>query len=235
MARGRKSSWHIVLSPEERQTLARWQRATTITAGWARRGQIILLLAAGSSQSAAAQVVGVPRTVVRHWAKRCLAQRLDGLADAPGRGAKGGFSPRGRHPRCAPGLRMPGSAGSSPLPVGWRRTGATAHRRGHGDRHCWGPRTPAAGGTSTQTLAPSCVALSQAAAGRRLPCHGVRPERPRHAAAASRCTGLGRGREDLPTAATAAHADPASPAAASSEPLRARVQACRGPQSLCGL
>jgi hypothetical protein len=111
MARGRKSSLHIFLSPEERQTLERWERATTITAGLARRGKIILLLAAGSSQSAAAQAVGVQRTVVRHWAKRFLAQRLDGLSDAPGRGAKGGFSPRGRHPRRAPGLRTPGSAG----------------------------------------------------------------------------------------------------------------------------
>jgi hypothetical protein len=112
MARGRKSSWHIVLAPEERQTLERWQRATTMTAGLARRGKMILLLAAGSSQSAAAQAVGGQRTVVRHWAKRFLAQRLDGLSDAPGRGAKGGFSPGGRHARRAPGLRTPGFVGA---------------------------------------------------------------------------------------------------------------------------
>jgi hypothetical protein len=112
MARGRRSSWHIVLSLEEHQTLEGWQRATTIAAGLARRGKIILLLAAGSSQSAVAQAVGVQRTVVRHWAKRFLAQRLDGLSDAPGRGAKGGFSPRGGDPRRAPGLRTAGSAGS---------------------------------------------------------------------------------------------------------------------------
>ena len=112
MARGRKSSLRIVLSPDERQTLERWQRSTTIAAGLARRGKILLLLAAGSSQSAVAQAVGVQRTVVRHWAKRFLAQRLDGLSDAPGRGAKGGFSPRGGDPRRAPGLRTAGSAGS---------------------------------------------------------------------------------------------------------------------------
>jgi hypothetical protein len=112
MARGRKSSLHIFLSPEGRQTLERWQRATTIAAGLARRGKIILLLAAGSSQSAAAQAVGVQRTVVRHWAKRFLVQRLDGLTDAPGRGAKGGFSPRGGDPHRAPSLRTPGSAGA---------------------------------------------------------------------------------------------------------------------------
>ena len=110
MARGRKSSLCLVLAPEERQTLERWQRSTTIAAGLARRGKIILLLAAGSSQSAVAQAVGVQRTVVRHWAKRFLAQRVDGLADAPGRGAKGGFSPGGRHPCRAPGLRAAGHA-----------------------------------------------------------------------------------------------------------------------------
>ena len=112
MARGRKSSLPIVLAPEERQTLERWQRATPMTAGLARRGKIILRLAAGSSQSAAAQAVGVQRTVVRHGAKRFLAQRLDGLSDAPGRGAQGGFSPRGRHSRRAPGLRTPGFVGA---------------------------------------------------------------------------------------------------------------------------
>ena len=44
MARGRKSSLRIVLSPEERATLDRWQRSTTIAAGLARRGNILLLL-----------------------------------------------------------------------------------------------------------------------------------------------------------------------------------------------
>ncbi len=93
MARGRKSAVRIVLSSEERQTLARWQRATTIAAGLVRRGKIVLWLAAGPSHSDVAQTVGVQRTVVRKWARRFLAQRLEGLADAPGRGATGGFSP----------------------------------------------------------------------------------------------------------------------------------------------
>jgi Winged helix-turn helix len=118
MARGRKSSLRIVLSPEEQATLERWQRSTTVAAGLVRRGKIILLLAAGSSQSDVAQVVGVQRPVVRKWAKRFLAQRLDGLSDAPGRGAKGGFSPRGGDSRRASGLRASGFAGPQPLPVG---------------------------------------------------------------------------------------------------------------------
>src|SRR5512132_1437219 len=102
MARGRKSALRMILSAEERPTLEHWQRSTTLAAGLVRRGKIMLLLAAGHSH--VAQAVGVQRTVVRPWARRFLAQRLDGLADAPGRGAKGGFPPGGRHPRGAPGL-----------------------------------------------------------------------------------------------------------------------------------
>jgi hypothetical protein len=104
MARGRKSSLRIVLSPEEHAILERWQRSTTVAAGLVRRGKIVLLLATGYSHSEVGRAVGVQRTVVRKWAKRFLAQRLDGLSDAPGRGAKGGFSPGGRDPRRALGL-----------------------------------------------------------------------------------------------------------------------------------
>jgi hypothetical protein len=42
MARGRRSARRIVLSPTERETLERWQRSTTIAAGRARRGKMIL-------------------------------------------------------------------------------------------------------------------------------------------------------------------------------------------------
>ena len=40
MARGRKTSLMIRLTPAERQTLLAWQRATTISAGRARRGRV---------------------------------------------------------------------------------------------------------------------------------------------------------------------------------------------------
>jgi transposase len=83
----------MVLSSEEQATLERWQRSTTVAAGLVRRGKIIRLLAAGHSHSDVGRSVGVQRTVVRTWATRFLAQRLDGLSDAPGRGAKGGFPP----------------------------------------------------------------------------------------------------------------------------------------------
>ena len=51
MARDRKSALVILLSAEERATREHWQRLTTISAGLARRARIILLLAAGESQS----------------------------------------------------------------------------------------------------------------------------------------------------------------------------------------
>ena len=93
MGRGRKSPLVIELSADERQTLQRWQRSTTMAAGLVRRGRIILLLAERRSQSQVAQMAGVQRAVVRQWARRFLAQRLAGLGDAPGRGAKGVFPP----------------------------------------------------------------------------------------------------------------------------------------------
>jgi hypothetical protein len=111
MARGRKSSIRIVLSPDERATLEHWQRSTTLAAGLVRRGRMILLLADGHSHSQVARALPVQRTVVRKWARRFLAQRWAGLSDAPGRGAKGGFSPGGRHPRGTPGLRAARHAG----------------------------------------------------------------------------------------------------------------------------
>jgi hypothetical protein len=107
MARGRTSSVRIVLSVEEHHTLERWQRSTTRAAGLVCRGKILLLWAAGHSYSHVAQTAGVQRPVVRQWARRILTQRLEGLADAHGRGAKGGFSPGSRDPRRAPGLRTP--------------------------------------------------------------------------------------------------------------------------------
>jgi hypothetical protein len=93
MARGRKASLHLVLSHTERETLARWQRSSTLAAWPARRGRSVLPLAAGLSQSHVGQIVGVQRSIVRKWAKRFLAQRLAGPADAPGRGALGFFPP----------------------------------------------------------------------------------------------------------------------------------------------
>ena len=88
MARGRKTSLTLTLTPEERQTLRAWQRSTTIPAGLARRGRIILLVADGVPVSHIADLVGIGRRFVYKWVKRFLHARVAGLADLPGRGAQ---------------------------------------------------------------------------------------------------------------------------------------------------
>ena len=86
MARGPTTSLTIRLTPTERRTLQAWQRATTIAAGRARRGRIILLLADRMSISAVAATVGISRRFVYKWGQRFLEKGLQGLADKPGRG-----------------------------------------------------------------------------------------------------------------------------------------------------
>ena len=60
MARGRKTSLTIRLTPAERQTLLAWQRATT-SSGLVRRTRIILLLAEGVTITTIAATVGLSR------------------------------------------------------------------------------------------------------------------------------------------------------------------------------
>ena len=86
MARGRTTSLTIRLTPAERQTLLAWQRATTISAGRARRGRIILLVADGMPISHIAATVGISRRFVYKWVQRFLQAGLAGLVDQPGRG-----------------------------------------------------------------------------------------------------------------------------------------------------
>ena len=94
MARGRKTSLTIRLTPAERQTLRAWQRATTIAAGRARRGRIILLAADRVAISQIAAMVGISRRFVYKWVQRFLKKGLEGLEDKPGRGRRlGPLSP----------------------------------------------------------------------------------------------------------------------------------------------
>ena len=86
MARGRKTSLTIHLTPAERQTLLAWQRATTISAGRARRGRIILLVADRVPISDVAATVGISRRFVYKWVQRFVHEGLEGLADKAGRG-----------------------------------------------------------------------------------------------------------------------------------------------------
>jgi hypothetical protein len=61
MARGRKTSLTLSLTPPERRTLLTWQRATTIRAGLVRRARLILLLAAGVPITEIAQFIALCR------------------------------------------------------------------------------------------------------------------------------------------------------------------------------
>ena len=88
MARGRRTSLTIRLTPAERETLLAWQRATTISAGRARRGRMILLVADRVPISHIADTVGISRRFVYKWAQRFLQEGVAGLVDKPGRGRR---------------------------------------------------------------------------------------------------------------------------------------------------
>jgi len=86
MPPGHKTSLTIRLTAEERQTLMAWQRSTTMRAGQARRGRMMLLLADGVPITHIAMRVGISRRFVYKWVKRFLQEGVAGLADKPGRG-----------------------------------------------------------------------------------------------------------------------------------------------------
>jgi len=88
MPRGRKTSLTIYLTAEDRQTLRAWQRSTTISAGRARRGRMILLLADRASISHIADTVGISRRFVYKWVQRFQEHGIEGLTDKPGRGKR---------------------------------------------------------------------------------------------------------------------------------------------------
>ena len=86
MARGRKTSLTIHLTPAQRQTLLAWQRATNIPAGLARRARIVLLLADGVTITDIATTVGMSRRHTYKWIQRFLQAGLEGLYDKLGWG-----------------------------------------------------------------------------------------------------------------------------------------------------
>ena len=104
MARGRHSALTMQLTADERRTLERWQQSRTIPARRARRGRMLLLLAAQVPVSHIARTVGCTRHHVYKWARRFLAA---GLADTRRRAAAAP-STRARRPRRAAGVRTTG-------------------------------------------------------------------------------------------------------------------------------
>jgi Helix-turn-helix domain len=106
--RGRKTSFSVQLSSAHLQELERWLRSTNLKQGLARRARLLLLLHHGHTLKDAARTAGLTVRNARKWAKRYLAQGLQGLADQPGRGRKPAFSPRGGPPPGQDRLRTAG-------------------------------------------------------------------------------------------------------------------------------
>jgi len=104
MARGRKTSLRIRLTPEDRQTLLSWQRSTTIPAGRARRGRIIVQLAEGVPISHIALSVGISRRFVYKWVHRFMQDGIAGLVNKAGRDHRPRSHPNGVMPHN--GLRV---------------------------------------------------------------------------------------------------------------------------------
>jgi hypothetical protein len=85
--RGRRSSLKINLTVEQRETLEgllRWQKTPT---GLAKRARGILGLAQGQTFTQTSTQVGMGERHLRKWARRFIAQRVQGLYDSqrPGR------------------------------------------------------------------------------------------------------------------------------------------------------
>ena len=76
----------IVLTDEERTTLARWVRSRTTPQGLAQRSRIVLEAAAGASNRAIAQRWHLNLHTVGTWRARFATTRLGGLRERPGRG-----------------------------------------------------------------------------------------------------------------------------------------------------
>ena len=83
MPRGRKTALTIRLTPAQRQTFLAWQRDTSIPAGLARRGRMLLLLTEGMTITDIAATVGISRRFVYKWVQRFVEEGLEGLHDKP--------------------------------------------------------------------------------------------------------------------------------------------------------
>src|SRR4051812_4195371 len=74
----------VVLSPEERATLAIWERGRSFPMRLVQRARIVMMAGDGVSNQDIARELGVSRPTVQLWRERFLALRLAGLEqDAP--------------------------------------------------------------------------------------------------------------------------------------------------------
>jgi hypothetical protein len=94
--RGRKKSFSLHLTDNQRAELQRWQRTSTLPVGLVRRARLILLLDQNQPVNAASATAGLAPKNARKWIRRFLDHGLAGLKDQPRTGRPPVFSPRGR-------------------------------------------------------------------------------------------------------------------------------------------
>jgi transposase len=78
----------LVLTDAERQTLQVWAHRRTTEQRLAVRAQIVLASAAGDSNTAIAQRLGIDRKTVERWRSRFIHRRLAGLVGKPRPGVR---------------------------------------------------------------------------------------------------------------------------------------------------
>lgn len=88
------STMSLTLSAEDRRVLSGMLRATTISAGLARRARVILALADGESYATIGARLGVTDTYIARWKKRVVEGGLPALGDLPRSGRPDRLDPR---------------------------------------------------------------------------------------------------------------------------------------------
>jgi transposase len=73
----------LVVAQDERETLQNWSRRPKSAQALALRARMILLCAAGRSNTEVAAELRITKQTVGKWRQRFLAKRLDGLLDEP--------------------------------------------------------------------------------------------------------------------------------------------------------
>lgn len=84
----------FILSRDDRQVLNGMLRATTISAGLARRARVILALADGGSYADIRAAVGVTDAYIARWKQRVVQGGLPALGDLPRSGRPDRLAPR---------------------------------------------------------------------------------------------------------------------------------------------
>jgi transposase len=88
------STMDLMLSADDRRVLTGMLRATTISAGLARRARVILALADGQSYADIRATLGVTDAYIARWKRRVVTAGLPALSDLPRSGRPDRLDPR---------------------------------------------------------------------------------------------------------------------------------------------